>query len=114
MLRDIFGKIIKTDAFGRKVPIKEIRREILIENKRRGKAGENKYIMRARLAGYEVERTGRGSDFRIRKREICTNKVTYTGLREIKTGNAKPSKLQQSVRKKQSNYKVIKENPMFW
>ncbi|MFA4887052.1 MAG: hypothetical protein WC595_02485 [Candidatus Nanoarchaeia archaeon] len=114
MARDIFGKIIKSDGFGRRISQKEIRKEVLIDSQRKGKAGENEYVMNATLAGYEVERTGRGSDFRITKRDIFTGKVTYSGLREIKTGNAKLSKLQKETQKRKSNYKVIRPNPWFW
>jgi len=113
MPRDIFGRLIKTDLFGRKITKKQIKREILEENKRKGKAAEDLYKMRAQLLGYEVERTGKGHDFRIRKRDPFTGRVIYTGVREIKSGNSKLSKLQRRVKKKQSNYKVIRENPMF-
>lgn len=113
MARDLFGRLIRTDILGRKIPKKQIKREVLEENLRRGKAAENAYIMRAQLAGYEVERTGRGHDFRIKKRDILTGKVTYSGVREIKSGNARLSKLQQKTRRKQSNYKVIRQEPGF-
>ena len=69
--------------------------------------------MKARLSGYEVERTGKGHDFRVRKRDPFTGKVTYSGVREIKSGNAKLSKLQQKTKKKQSNYKVIRESSLW-
>jgi hypothetical protein len=113
MPRDVFGKLIKTDLFGRKIPKKQIKREVIDENRRKGKAAEDSYVMQARLAGYEVERTGRGHDFRVRKRDL-TGKVTYSGVREIKSGNAKLSKLQKKTKKTQSNYKVIRQNPGFW
>ena len=110
MPRDIFGKLVKSDIFGRKISKKQIKREVIDENRRRGKAAEDSYVMKARLSGYEVERTGRGHDFRVRKRDPFTGKVTYSGVREIKSGNAKLSKLQQKTKKKQSNYKVIRED----
>lgn len=109
-MRDIFGRIIKTDLFGRKIPEKQIKREVLEENRRNGKAAEDSYRMRAQLAGYEVERTGRGHDFRVRKRDLFTGKVVYSGVREVKSGNAKLSKLQRKTKKNKSNYKVIREN----
>lgn len=109
-MRDIFGRIIKTDIFGRKIPEKQIKRDVLKENIRNGKVAENSYRMRAQLAGLEVERTGRGHDFRVRKRDPFTGKVIYSGVREVKSGNAKLSKLQSKTKRKQSNYKVIREN----
>ena len=110
MPRDIFGRLIKSDIFGRKISKKQIKREVIDENRRRGQAAEDAYVMKARLSGYEIERTGKGHDFRVRKRDPFTGKVTYSGVREIKSGNAKLSKLQQKTKKKQSNYKVIRES----
>lgn len=114
MPRDIYGRIIKVDSWtGKRFPKKQIKREIIAENRRKGKAAEDSYKMRAQLAGYEVERTGRGHDFRVRKRDILTGRVTYSGVREIKSGNAKLSKLQKATKKNKSNYKVIRENSDF-
>lgn len=70
--------------------------------------------MRAQLAGYEVERTGRGSDFRIRRRDMLTGRVVESRLVEVKTGNSKLSKLQKRTKKRKSNYKVVRESPMFY
>jgi len=114
MPRDIFGRIIREDIFGRKKSKKEIKREVIAENRVKGRAAEYFYAMRARLAGLEVERTGRGHDFRVRKRNPFTGRVVYSGLREVKSGNARLSELQQKTKKKKSNYKVIREQPMFW
>jgi hypothetical protein len=113
MTRDFYGNLIKTDIWGNKIPKKQIKREVLEENRRRGKAAEDAYVMRAEFAGYEVERTGRGHDFRVRKRDPWTRKVTYSGVREVKSGKAKLSKLQSKTKKKQSNYKVIRQEPGF-
>lgn len=115
MARDIWGRLIKQDVFGNKIPEKQIKREIIAENRYRGRAAEETYKIRAQMAGYEVERTGRGHDFRIRKRDPWTGRVTYSGLREIKSGNAKLSRLQKKTKKRKSNYKVIREtpNPLF-
>ncbi|QQG39083.1 MAG: hypothetical protein HYS32_01330 [Candidatus Woesearchaeota archaeon] len=115
MARDIFGNLIKRDPWtGKKIPKKRIKKEVIAENRRKGQAAEDAYKMRAQLEGYEVERTGRGHDFRVRKRNLLTGRVTYSGVREIKSGNAKLSKLQQKTKKKKSNYKVVREEPMFW
>ena len=113
MARDFFGNIIKTDIWGRKIPKKQIKREVLQENRRRGRAAEEAYIARAQLAGFEVERTGRGHDFRVRRRDLFTGRVTYSGVREVKSGKARLSPLQKKTKKKQSNYKVIRQDPGF-
>jgi hypothetical protein len=110
MPQDIFGRVIKTDILGRKLSKKAIKREVIAENRRRGKAAEDSYKVKAQLAGYEVERTGRGHDFIVRKRDFLTGRVTYSGLREIKSGNAKLSRLQQKTKKRKSNYKVIRQD----
>ena len=111
----MFGNMIKTDIFGRKKSKKQIKREVLAENRMRGRAAEDSYMTRAQLAGYEVERTGRGHDFRVRKRDMLTGRVTYSGVREIKSSPTAPvSKLQKKMKKKKSNYKVIREKPLFY
>lgn len=115
MPRDIFGKIVKRDMLGRRISKKQIKREVIAENRRKGKSAEDAYVMRAQLAGYEVERTGKGHDFRIRKRNPWTGKVTYSGLREVKSSKTAPiSKLQKRTKKKKSNYKVIRQEPPFF
>lgn len=112
-MRDAFGNLIKTDLSGRKISKKRLKKQVLAENIAKGKAAEDSYRLRAQLAGYEVERTdGRGHDFRVRKRDIVTGKVKYSGLREIKSSNTAPvTALQKKTKRKKSNYKVIRENP---
>jgi len=110
----MFGRLIKTDIFGRKISKKQINIEKTSEIRRKGKAGEDSFRTRAQLSGYEVERTGRGSDFRIRKRNPFTGRVIESKLVEVKTGNSKLSKLQQRTKKKNSNYKVVREEPYFY
>jgi len=114
MPRDIFGKMIKTDMFGKKISKKKIKKEVIGENRRKGKAGEDTVKMNYQLQGYEVERTGRGHDFRVRKRDMLTGKVTRSKLVEVKTGNARLSKLQKKTKKKRSNYKVERVNSYFY
>ncbi|MFH0714177.1 MAG: hypothetical protein V1847_00270 [Candidatus Diapherotrites archaeon] len=114
MARDLYGNIIKTDIFGNKKSKKQIKRDIIAENRAKGQVAERTYVMRAQMSGYEVERTGRGSDFRVRKRHPLTGRVVYSGLREVKSSKSAPvSKLQQKTKKKKSNYKVIREEPLF-
>ena len=104
MPRDIYGNLIRTDIWtGKKISKKQIKREVIEENRRKGKAAEENYKIRAQLAGYEVEKTGKGHDFRVRKRDLLTGRVTYSGVREIKSGNAKLSKLQRKTKKTTGN-----------
>jgi len=114
MPRDLAGRLIHTDVFGRKIPRRQLKREVLSENRERGRVAEENYRTRMELSGYEVERTGKGHDFRVRKRNPFTGKVEYTGLREIKSSRTAPiSKLQKKTMKKKANYKVIRERPWF-
>ena len=114
-MRDFFGNIIKQNPFtGRRVSKKQIKRDILAENRQRGKAGEDAYRMNAALRGVEVERVPRGRDFIERKRDLITGRVTSTKHVEVKTGNAKLSKLQKKTKKNTSNYKVVRERDQFW
>ena len=64
--------------------------------------------------GKEVVRTGRGSDYRERKRDPWTGRVTSSRLVEVKSGKAKLSKLQRKTKKRKSNYTVKRVNPLGW
>jgi hypothetical protein len=97
------------DIFGRKRTKKQRQRDQLADNKRKGRAGEDTVAMNYTLRGYEVERTGKGSDFRVRKRDLWTGRVVESKLVEVKTGKGKASKLQ---RKKKA--KVERVDPFFY
>jgi len=102
---DLFG-------FGRKTK-KQRKREILKENKIRGKTAEDIVRMDYGMRGYEVERTGKGHDFRVRRRDLF-GKVIESKVVEVKSGKAKLSKLQKKTKKKKSNYKVERVDPPFF
>lgn len=113
-MRDIFGRLIKTDILGRKIPKKQLRREVLEENRRRGKAAEDLFRTRAALLGEEVERTPHGQDYIVRKRNIFTGRVQRTTHVEVKSSRTAPlSKLQKKAKRRKSNYKVERINPIF-
>lgn len=113
-MRDIFGSLVKEDIFtGKKFSKKQIKRDVLSENIRNGRSGEDSYRMVAMLQGKEIERSPHGRDFVERTRNPITGKVTKTTHVEIKTGNAKLSKLQQKTKKTKSNYKVIRQNSLW-
>lgn len=63
------------------------------DNAAKGKAGEKRVRDKYERAGYKVERTGRGHDFKVTK----DNQTKYV---EVKTGKSKLSSLQK--RKKRS------------
>lgn len=69
-------------------------------NKLKGKIGEDLVAINYMARGYEVERTGKGSDFRVRKRDLFTGRVTGSKLVEVKTGGSGLSKLQRKMKKK--------------
>lgn len=67
------------------------------------------------LRGVEVERTGHGHDYIERKRNLWTGRVTSTKYVEVKTGNARLSKLQKKTKKKKKgNYVVVREQPLIY
>ena len=100
---------------GNTISKKQIKREVLAENRANGKAAENSYQMNASLRGVEVERSPHGRDFIERRRDMFTGKVTRTTHVEVKSSSTAPlSKLQQQTKKKQSNYKVVRQNSGFW
>ena len=113
MARDIFGRLIREDMFGRKISKKQIKREVIADNRRRGKIAEDSVKMKLQLGGYEVERSPHGRDFIARKRDLFTGRITQTKHIEVKSGKAKLSKLQEKTKKNKSNYKVIREDPLF-
>ena len=84
---------------------KEKKVAVIKENQMRGKAAEDDVVMSYTLRGYDMERTGRGSDFKARRRDLFTGRVRETKYVEVKSGNAKLSKLQQRNKRK-GNYKV--------
>ena len=94
----------------RKVSKKQRKREVLEENVRRGKAAEDSRRFQHEIAGREVERTGRGSDFRVRVRNPFTGEVGRWKHEEVKSSDTAPiSKLQ---RKKKT--RVVRVNSPFW
>ena len=114
-MRDIFGNTIRTDMFGRKYSKKQIKRDVLKENRARGRAAEDSYRMSAALRGVEVERVPHGRDFIERRKDPWTGKVTRTTHVEIKSSSTAPlSPLQQKMKRMQSNYKVVRQSPGFF
>jgi hypothetical protein len=93
---------------------KQKKREVLANNQARGKAAEQQFELTSALEGEEVVRTGRGSDYRVRKRDPWTGRVTSSKLVEVKSGKAKLSKLQRKTKKKKSNYAVKRVDPLIW
>ncbi len=59
-------------------------------NKMRGKMGEDTYKMQSQMSGKEVQRTGRGSDFRERKVDLLTGKKGPWKLVEVKSSATAP------------------------
>jgi len=101
------------DIFGRKKSKKQRTKERLAESRAKGKAGEDIVAMDYSMRGYEVERTGKGSDFRVRRRDLFTGRVTESKLVEVKTGKSGLSKLQKKTKKKK-RLKVERVEPIFY
>lgn len=111
MQKDIFtGKY--ADFLGRPLSKKEVKKRILAQNREKGRRFEEEVKFQSELQGYEVQRTPRGKDFIRRRRNPITGRVVKTEHIEVKSGNSKISKLQSQTKKKKSNYKVIRGNPL--
>ena len=112
-MRDLLGNIIRADPFtGKKKTKKQIKRDVLEENREKGKYGEDTYRLIAMANGEELERAPRGRDFISRKRNPFTGKVRTTHV-EVKSSSTAPlSKLQKKTKKKRTNYKVVRVNPL--
>ena len=98
--------------FGRRKSKKQRKKEQLRENVRKGRAGEDQARMVYALRGYDVERTGKGSDFRARRRDMFTGKVESKRV-EVKTGKSQLSKLQKKTKKK-GKYEVYRSEPLLY
>lgn len=102
--------------FGFKPPTKKQRKkQVIRDNQRKGRAAEDQAMFRDRMVGYEVERTGRGHDYKRKKRDFFTGRVTKTEYVEVKSGNAKLSPLQEKTKKKKKgNYRTVREDPFLF
>lgn len=91
--------------FGKPESERQKRQRISRENRKKGKVGEELVKMNYGLRGYEVERTGRGSDFHVTKRDIFGRVVDSKDI-EVKTGDSPLSELQEETKKrKRGHYK---------
>lgn len=98
----------------RKPTKKERKREVLERNKANGKAAEDRFVFEQSIQGNEVVRTGRGYDFRVRKRDMWTGRVTSSKLKEVKSSKtASVSKLQKKGIKKKRVGLVRYDNDPF-
>lgn len=86
----------------------------LNNNKMNGKLAESNYAMSRRFEGYEVIRTGRGSDYKERKVDWLTRqKGPWTHV-EVKSSRTAPlSKLQKKTEKKTKRYRVHRNASFF-
>ena len=78
-------------------------------NKLDGRAGEILHGIKKLGEGIDIKRTGLGSDYST-QRNYLTGKTFPKKLHEVKTGNAKLSRLQRKTRRRNRNYKVERYN----
>ena len=88
-------------------PFKKSRKQIIKENQERGKAGEDKIRSWYEFLGNKVTRTGRGSDFKIERKNYLTGEKERKWV-EVKTGNSKLSRLQR-LRRRQHGENFVEE-----
>jgi hypothetical protein len=98
------------DIFGIKRTKKQKQRDRLEANKRKGRAGEEDVKLKYMLNGWEIRKTGKGHDFVAEKRDnFGFGRVIKRKYVEVKTGNAKQSKLQRKTKPK-----VERVDPLFY
>ena len=78
---------------------KKSRRDVIRDNQRQGKEGEEYVRRKYEMNGYKLDKTGRGHDWKATRRDWLTGKKETIYI-ENKTGNSKLSELQK--RKKHS------------
>lgn len=108
-----FGNLF---GFGKSESEKEKKQRIIRENRRKGKVSEEFVAQRYGLLGYEVKRTGRGSDLHVTKRDILGNIIDSRDI-EVKSPGARLSKLQEETRRrKRGHYEVerVELPPIFY
>ncbi len=81
-------------------------------NKMRGKMGEDTYKMQSQMAGKEVQRTGRGSDFRERKVDPWTGKKGPWKLVEVKSSATAPVSHLQKKGIRSGKVKLVRPGPL--
>jgi len=101
------GRIRRRDFFDREVPLDEYRREIMANNRRKGRSAEYSAQMDHILNGEFVERTGRGSDYRVSRYDLLTGRRTHLYDEEVKSGRSPLSPLQRETQRRMGNkYRV--------
>lgn len=90
---------------------KDRKREQIRRNKRQGRAAEDQVRLQLQVEGWEVERTGYGSDFRAKRRDFLTGEVVDEKLVEVKSGDARLSDLQKKMKRGREEYEVRRRDP---
>lgn len=86
---------------------KQNKQIVLANNRVKGRIAEDSYVTSRRMQGYEVTRTGKGSDYSERKINLWTGHKGPKTLVEVKSSQtALISKLQNKTQRKSSRYRV--------
>lgn len=89
---------------------KQVKCDTLADNVRKGRAAEEQFVMQQRFMGREVERTGRGSDYRVRDVNPWTGERGRAKLVEVKSSHA----AKESPLQKKSKAKKVVVEPLFY
>ena len=97
---------------------KEKKRRIISQNVRKGKVAELEAVSYdSIMGGWESKRTGQGHDYKQTRHDWMSGKKEER-YKEIKSGNAKLSKLQkktmEKMKKKGKVYVVDRRDPLFY
>lgn len=87
---------------------KKSRREVNRDNQTQGRQGEEQARREYEFSGHEVERTGKGHDLKVTKRDWLTGKKEKPKYVEVKTGNSKLSELQKKKKRQYGSRYVEK------
>lgn len=102
------------DVFGRRSK-KEILRERLDENKRRGEAAEDLYESDAALRGVDFKKVHKGCDYIETERDFFGMVIKRTNVEVKSSSKAKLSKLQKKMKRKLGKkYIVDRYDPVFY
>ena len=101
--------ILEDIVYGKRTK-KQVKRDTLAENVRRGKAAEEQFVFQQRLMGREVKRTGRGSDFEVRDVNPWSGRKGKPQKVDVKSSHT--AELSPLQRKKKAK-KVVVE-PLFY
>ena len=85
---------------------KRSKKEVIRANQEQGREGERRVKVEYEMRGYNVERTGKGHDYKISKRDALSGRKESKVV-EVKTGNSPLSPLQKKKKRQMGSRYVV-------